>query len=92
MSKGGRTGKHAPAELTKRYPGFNEAGNRTEGISEFSPTKREFIGSGEREFDYIDPNTGFTVTIRADTVKEARRIAGSRGLIEKDKAGKRKKR
>lgn len=89
MAKGGRTGRYGSAEPTKRYPGYNEAGNRTTGISEFSPTKREFIGSGEREFDYIDPDTGFTITIRADDIKEAGRIAKSRGLIEKEKRKKR---
>ena len=47
--------------------------------------KSWFIGSGERSFEYIDPETGITVTIRADSVKDAARQARNAGLIKKRK-------
>lgn len=71
MSKGGRTGKHAPAEPTKRYPGFNEAGNKTEGMGEYSPTKLGFEGSGLQRFMYWDPNTKTYHSVPAHNAKEA---------------------
>lgn len=84
MGKGKLGGKYSLGyEATKRYPGYGEAGNKTEGKSSFSPTKLGFKGSGDREFSFKDPDTGAIITIQAKDTKEARRIARSRGLIIK---------
>lgn len=40
-------------------------------------TKREFKGSETNSYEFRDPKTNTIVTVRADTLKEAQRIAAS---------------
>lgn len=86
MGKGKIGGKYSGgSEATKRHPGYGEAGNKTQGIGSYSPEQLGFVGSGLTTFNFVDPNTGATITISAKNAKEAARIARTRGLKKKRK-------
>lgn len=42
--------------------------------------ERQFEGSGTESYEFLDPKTNTIVTIPADNLEEARRIASSMGL------------
>ena len=43
-------------------------------------TKREFKGSKTKSYEFRDPRTNTIVTVRAENLQEARRIAASLGI------------
>lgn len=79
--RGSRAGKHGTAEPTKRFPGYNEAGNKREFGSGEAGVKRYFVGSGLNTYHYIDPETGARRIIHADSADQARVIAKNDELI-----------
>lgn len=72
MGKGYRGGKY----------GNNDVGQYHELIKKTWGTKREFIGSGKKEYDFINRKLGTLLTVRADSWEEAKRIARSRGFTQ----------
>lgn len=68
MAKGGRGGKFRP----------NEAGIQHRLDEKDWGTKREFVGSGTREYIFVRPDGGFLI-IRANTYEEASAQAKTRG-------------
>lgn len=79
-------------KLTKREFTPAVAGNRTEGLGGGNATKREFKGSGVREYKYSRVINGveITRTFMAHSVKEANRIASSAGFKTTDREIKRR--
>lgn len=88
---GSRSGRHASlTEPVKRYPQPAEWGTRHWLHESEWGTRSWFVGSGEKAFKFKDPDTGVTVTIRANNVEEARRQARNHGLVIDRKKRKRR--
>ena len=73
-----RGGKYSKARDASGYYGTGEAGTKHELREQEWGTKREFIGSGEKEYTFYSETRG-TLTIRADNYWEALRLAKARG-------------
>ena len=70
MAKDGRGGKY----------GSNVAGTRHELTEKEWGTKREFVGSGTRTYQFYSAETDTVLVIRADSYEDAKRLARSRGF------------
>jgi hypothetical protein len=60
------------------YYGTNIAGNVRHANPNDAGVKREFIGSGTKEYNFYSDTQG-VLTVRADSYQEAWRIAKARG-------------
>lgn len=87
MGKGKNGGKYSSTDydFTKRYPKASEWGTRHRLHKEEWGQHVWFHGSGTRNYQYFDKETGATVIIRADSFEEARQQAASMGLQRKRK-------
>ena len=77
----------------KREPNPNTAGVAREARSGKEGIQREFIGSGINSYTFTRVVNGiiFTATVRAHSVKEANRLAATRGYKTTDREIKRRK-
>ena len=73
-----RGGKFSGNMPNTGYYGTNTAGQKHELQKREWGTKREFIGSGQKEYTFYSETRG-TLTVRATDYWEALRIAKSRG-------------
>ena len=60
--------------------GRNTAGQKHHLKEKDWGTKREFKGSGTKSYEFRDPRTNTVVTVRAESLQEAKRIASSLGI------------
>ena len=72
--------------------GRNTAGTRHELHKNDWGTKREFIGSGTKIYEFYSAATDTTLIIRAESYEEAKRLARSRGFKQYRTRTSRKKR
>lgn len=94
MGQGKSGGKHGPVSTLRGFTP-NDAGVPREAGAGGAPIKREFIGSGMKQYTYTRVINGIkrTETFSAHNVEEADRIAKSLGYKANDrKVKKRKKR
>lgn len=77
MGKGKYGGKYPPIDASGYY-GRHEAGIPQDFTGQEAGTKREFIGSGTKEYNFYSKTRGI-LTVRADSYEEAWRIAKARG-------------
>lgn len=89
MLKTRRGGKYANNLYASGYFGRNDAGQAREPGGGGKPVKREFIGSGLKEYVFADDKHG-TRSIIAHTYKEALQIAETLGFTSSDYKKKRK--
>lgn len=73
-----RGGKYTKARDASGYHGSGEAGTRHRLHEGEWGTRREFIGSGDKEYTFYSETRG-TLTIRANNYWEALRMARARG-------------
>ena len=76
--KSHRGGKHYSSKGNKVHPRTDTAGQRHELQEKEWVTKREFVGSGQREYVFYSETQG-TLTIRANNYWDALRQAKARG-------------
>ena len=81
-----RGGKHAKVDA-QGYFGRNTAGDKQEFTGKEAGVKREFVGSGSRQFVFYSETRGI-LTVLADSFAEAWRLAKSRGYSRKNYRGK----
>ena len=72
-----RGGKYPKVDASGYY-GTNTAGNPREFMGNEAGVKREFIGSGTKEYEFYSDTKGI-LTVRAESYPEAWRIAKARG-------------
>lgn len=77
---------------TKREFSPNTAGNKTTGLGGGTTVHLGFIGSGVNSYPFTRVIGGIrqTITVRAHSVKEANRIAATRGFKTTDREVKRR--
>ena len=86
-SRGGRYGK-ITADASGYY-GRADAGQRKRKGAASDGTDREFIGSGDKPFEFIRPNGGIVI-VHGNTYAEAWRIAKARGYKTRRRKKKKK--
>lgn len=80
--RGGRGGKHNGSLLGRGDFGLDTAGQRHHLTKKEWGTKRQFVGSGDKDYVFYSETLG-TLTISANSYWEALRIARSRGYSRK---------
>ena len=78
-----RGGKYPTAERNTGYFGNGNAGVAREFIAKNYGVKREFIGSGMREYNFYKKGVGI-LTIKANSYEEALRQAKRRGYSSRN--------
>ena len=80
--KGNRGGKY-PLVNADGYFGRNSAGDKRDFVPKDYGTKREFIGSGTKEYNFYKRGVGI-LTIRANSYEDALRLAKRRGYSSRN--------
>lgn len=82
MAKIGRGGRYGSTTTGRGDFGTATAGQKHQLTEKEWGTKREFVGSGDKEYVFYSETLG-TLTIAANSYWEALRIARSRGYSRK---------
>lgn len=78
-----RGGKYSASLEGSGYYGRNTAGDERDFMPKDYGTKREFIGSGTKEYNFYKRGVGI-LTIRADSYEDALRLAKRRGYSSRN--------